>query len=157
MTPFQALYRRFPPTIRHYQVGQSLVHKVDQQLLSQDVLLRQLKANLHAARNRMKQVADSKQHDIDFQEGDLVFLKLHSYQQQTVFKCSSQKLASRFYGPYLIEKRIGKVVYQLKLPKGSRIHHVFHVSLLKKKLGDSCTMSTKLPPISDAGQVVMTP
>ena len=94
MTPFQALYGRLPPTIPHYQVGHSLVHEVDQQLLSRDDLLHQLKANLHTACNRMKQIVDSKWSDIKFQEGDLVFVKLHPYHQKPVFKCSSQKLAS---------------------------------------------------------------
>ncbi|RVW35692.1 Transposon Tf2-8 polyprotein [Vitis vinifera] len=82
MTPFQALYGRLPPNIPHYLMGTIPVHAVDQNLAFRDAILRQLKTNLHAATNRMKQVADSKQ--------------------------ASQKLASRFYGPYQIEQRIGK-------------------------------------------------
>ncbi|RVW64254.1 Guanine nucleotide-binding protein-like NSN1 [Vitis vinifera] len=38
----------------------------------------------------------------------MVFLKLQSYRQQSVFCRASQKLANRFYGPYQIEQRIGK-------------------------------------------------
>ncbi|KAA8520754.1 hypothetical protein F0562_014974 [Nyssa sinensis] len=157
MTPFQALYGRLPPTIPQYQVGNPPVHEVDQNLTSRDVLLRQLKDNLHAASNRMKQVADSKRRDIEFEEGDMVFLKLHPYRQQTVFKRAYQKLASRFYGPYLIEKRVGKVAYRLQLPAGSRIHPVFHVSLLKKKVGKAYALSNDLPPITDEGEFIMEP
>lgn len=116
MTPFQALYGRLPPSIPHYQIGTSSVNEVDQTLASRDALLQQLKANLHAAANRMKQVADSKRRDVDYQVGDSIFLKLHPYHQQTVFKRAYQKLASRFYGPYQIEAKIGKVAYKLKLP-----------------------------------------
>ena len=55
MTPFEALYERPLPTIPHYDDGTCPVHKVDQQLASRDALLKQLKANLIAANNRMQQ------------------------------------------------------------------------------------------------------
>ncbi|KAA8525489.1 hypothetical protein F0562_007344 [Nyssa sinensis] len=157
MTPFQALYGRLPPTILQYQVGNSLVNEVDQNLASRDALLGQLKDNLHAASNHMKQVVDSKWCDIEFEEGDMVFLKLHPYWQQTVFKRAYQKLASRFYVPYLIEKQVGKVAYRLQLPEGSRIHPIFHVSLLKKKVGEAYATSKDLPPLTDEGEFIMAP
>ena len=164
MTPFQALYGRLPPTIPHYQVGMSPVNEVDQQLATRDEILRQLKANLHAANNRMQQVANAKRRDLEFQEDDWVFLKLHPYHQQLVFKRAFQKLANRFYGPYQIEQKIGKVAYMLKLPEGSHIHPVFHVSLLKKKLGDSNPTTVALPPTTvalpptvDDGEILIQP
>lgn len=130
---------------------------MDQTLASRDALLQQLKANLHAAANRMKQVADSKRRDVDYQVGDSVFLKLHPYRQQTVFKRAYQKLASRFYGPYQIEAKIGKVAYKLTLPEDSRIHPIFHVSLLKKHVGKTTMASNELPPIADDGEIIMEP
>ena len=94
MTPFQALYGRLPPTIPNYLMGTTPVHAVDQNLTSRNAILRQLKTNLHAATNRMKQVVDSKRRNIEYQVGDMVFLKLQPYWQQSVFCRASQKLAS---------------------------------------------------------------
>lgn len=154
---YQALYCRLPPTILHYHTGMSPVNEVDHQLTTRDEILHQLKANLRAANNRMQQVANSKRQDFEFQKGDWVFLKLHPYRQHTVFRRAFQKLASRFYGPYQIEQRIGKVAYKLKLPEGSQIHPVFHVSLLKRKLGDSNSTAVELPPMANDGEILLQP
>ena len=63
---------------------------------------------------------------------DWVYLKLQPYCLKSLAKKLNEKLSPRFYGPYLISKVIGKVAYQLNLPPESKVHPVFHVSLLKK-------------------------
>lgn len=135
-----------------YTEGLSPVHEVDQKLINRDELLRQLKANIANSVNRMKQITDKKRRDVSFNVGEWVLLKLHQFRQQTVFTRVHQKLASRFYGPYQILKKIGHVAYKLQLLEGERIHPVFHVSLLKgyQTNGNNAeTPQAELPPFTD--------
>ena len=46
------------------------------------------------------------------------------------------KLAVRFIGPYKIIGKVGEVAYRLDLPEDMHLHHVFHVSMLRKHIRD---------------------
>ncbi|XP_069150485.1 uncharacterized protein [Solanum lycopersicum] len=47
------------------------------------------------------------------------------------------KLSPQYVGPYEVLQRVGKVAYELKLPNElALVHLVFHVSMLKKCIGD---------------------
>lgn len=45
------------------------------------------------------------------------------------------KLAKRYYGPYQVVARVGDLAYKLKLPPDSKLHLVFHISVLKECRG----------------------
>jgi hypothetical protein len=83
----------------------------------------------------MKQLADRKRCDRSFEVGEWVFVKLRAHRQKSVVNRINAKLAAWYYGPYPVVSRVGAVAYQLKLPDSSRVHPVFHVSLLKKAVG----------------------
>lgn len=56
------------------------------------------------------------------------------------------KLSPRYFSPYQIVRRIGKVAYELDLPADlEAVHPVFHVSMLHKYVGDP----SRIFPVDD--------
>lgn len=63
---------------------------------------------------------------------------------------SSVKLAPRFFGPYEILTNVGYVAYRLALLQGSRIHNVFHVSMLQKNFDSVSVTPPPLPSVDES-------
>jgi hypothetical protein len=68
--------------------------------------------------------------------------------QSSVAARVSHKLSFKFFGPYQVIAKVGSVAYKLALPASSAIHPVFHVSQLKKLVGQHQSV-TATPPDSD--------
>ena len=157
MTPFQALYGYEPPSVQTYLPGSTTIANVDQDLRNRNELLAVLKRNLERAQSRMKKYYDLKHTERKFEVGDLVYLKLQPYRQQSAHKRVFHKLSAKYFGPFEVLEKVGSVAYKLKLPAYAKIHDVFHVSLLKKKLGSNVTAEAHLPHLSEAGTVKWEP
>ncbi|XP_077234689.1 uncharacterized protein LOC143876893 [Tasmannia lanceolata] len=105
----------------------------------------------------MKQQADKHWLEREFQVGDSVYLRLQPYRQTSINVRAFRKLSSKFYGPYKVLERIRHVAYRLDLPEGAKIHPVFHVSLLKKRVGDTIVAQSQLPDILLNGELKIQP
>ncbi|XP_070034725.1 uncharacterized protein [Nicotiana tomentosiformis] len=95
-----------------------------------------IKKRLKTAQSHQKSYSDICRRDLEFQEDDWVFLKVSPIKGVMQFS-EKEKLCSRYVGPYRIIQRIAQVAYGLELPpEMSLVHQVFHVSMLKKVVGD---------------------
>ena len=54
-------------------------------------------------------------------------------------------------------QKIGTMAYKLELPASSRVHPVFHVSCLKKVIGENLLVQTILPELDEEGKIILEP
>lgn len=93
--------------------------------------------------------------NLQFQVGDLVWLRIPTYKQSSVVAAHYIQLAPKFYGPFPVQERIGQVAYKLTLPSSVKIHPVFHLSELKKF--ERVSTITPILPLYQQGHLVPQP
>ncbi|KAJ4749205.1 polyprotein [Rhynchospora pubera] len=154
-----ALPRRYnaPRIAAIFWDGTSAFEAVDSDLRSRDVILAQLRDNLLKSQKAMKFYTDKTRTAMTFEPGQLVLLKLQPYRQLTARQTSAHKLGLRYYGPFKVERRIGTVAYLLALPPTTRIHPVFHCSLLKPYHGHAAPHVHDLPNLAEDNHPVHQP
>jgi hypothetical protein len=151
------MFGKPPPSIPVYVTGSSSVDACDVVLTSREEIHALLRKNLRKAQTAMKSNADKHRQDVNFEVGTWVYVKLQPYRQLSLSKDKYHKLSKRFYGPYLILAKIGAVAYHLELPPHSKIHNVFHVSLLKLYEGPLPPQVDQLPPLSLDNNPIVSP
>lgn len=153
MSPFQALYGYSPPQVNELSVPENFSHDLPPTIQDKERILLKPKQNLELARDRMKTYAVRQRTEWEFSVGDMVYLKMQPYRETALGLRKSLKLASKFYGPYRVLQLIGKVACKLLLPAGIGIHPVFHVSQLKKHVGDRALPNPSLPLVDAEGRI----
>jgi hypothetical protein len=156
MSPFRALYSYDPLTFLEIVFGDSRYPMAKEWIQESRDILTKLKDHLQRAQNQQKLYADKHRVECTFEVGDLVYLRLQPYMQASIKKNGTEKPKPCFYGPYKVKIKVGAVAYELKLPQGSKIHNVFHVSCLKRALGQPIVANEGLPPVNE-GQLILIP
>lgn len=149
-SPFVVLYGHEP---RHWGLDVSSVAtpaNLQEWITEHRVVHDLLRLHLLRAQQLMKKYADRKRSFREFAVGDMVFLKLQPYIQASVAPRANHKLLFKYYGPFQVLQRVSETSYKIKLPEGSTVHPVFHVSLLRQALKDGTLVSTSLPDVTDA-------
>jgi len=136
MAPFEALYgRRCRTSLCWFESGENVVlgPRIVQQTTEK---VKMIQEKMKASQSRQKSYHDKRRKDLEFQEGDHVFLRV-TPMTSVGRALKSKKLTLKFVGPYQISERVGTVAYRVGLPPNlSNLHDVFHVSQLRKYVPD---------------------
>ena len=110
---FEVVFGRQPRQLGIVSDSNGTAPDLDTWLANRTEMLEVLKQQLARAQKRMKKQADRHRSERHFEVGDLVYLKLQPFVQQSVEKRTCQKLALRYFGPYKVLARVGAVAYRL--------------------------------------------
>ena len=106
----------------------------------------------------MKQQVDHHHNKRIFDVGDWVFLRLQPYKQMSLNQAKKDnKLSPNYYGSYKVLQNIGSMAYKLELPAASQVHPIFHVSCLKKVIGEKLPIQTIFPKLYEEGKIILEP
>lgn len=65
------------------------------------------------------------------------------YRSRSLAKKRCERFSLRFFRPYKVMELVGALAYRLKLLAMASIHNVFHVSRLKKAVGEGTVIQAK--------------
>jgi transposase InsO family protein len=101
----------------------------------------ELENHLHHASETQAKAYNQKHTPKNFSVGDLVLVSTKNWK----LAVPNRKLAAKFAGPFRVIEPIGTQAYRLQLPSITKVHNVFHVSLLEPYYGRGKDESSSLP------------
>jgi ribosomal protein L21E len=136
MAPYETLYgRRCRSPLYWDEVGEKYLigPEMIQDMKDKISIIRR---RMLTAQSRQKSYANKHRHQLEFNVGDLVYLKVSPMKGVVRFG-KKGKLSPRFVGPFEVKEVVGPVAYKVELLSAlSEIHNVFHVSTLGKYVHD---------------------
>ena len=157
MSPFKALYRQECPTPLKWTDPMIKVQASKEMLDEMQQQTNLIRFEIKATQDRQKAYANSHRSKREFNEGDMVFLRVRP-KHNSLSLGKFKKLSARYCGPYVITKRVNNQAYELMLPPHIKVHDVFHVSLLKKYIPDqNHILCEELPFVSKDGTLDINP
>lgn len=147
VSPFFANYGFQPEAYRHPRQDDT---RAEQAIITVERLKgfhEQLATDIEFLNERSAAYANRKRSmEPALKEGDKVYLLRKNIKTQR----PSTKLDFKKLGPFKILEKVSSVNYRLQLPKKSRLHPVFHISLLEPAKGNaSVAADTELQPVND--------
>ena len=98
--------------------------------------VQKIRERMCTTQSRQKSYANSRRRNLEFEVGDMVFLKVTLMKGVLRFRRKG-KLSPRFIETFEIFERIKPVAYMLAQPPSlSIVHNVFHVSVLRKHMAN---------------------
>lgn len=130
MAPYEALYER------PCKSPSCLWESTDKIILRPEMIrdtskkVKFIKKGMKAVQDRQKYYAEKRRTKLEFEVGDLVFVKISPLKQNMSFG-NAGKLRPRFIRPFKVLEQIGSFAYKVDLlEKTVGVHNVFHVSHL---------------------------
>jgi Reverse transcriptase (RNA-dependent DNA polymerase)/RNase H-like domain found in reverse transcriptase/Integrase zinc binding domain/Chromo (CHRromatin Organisation MOdifier) domain len=130
MTPFKASMGFVPKSAISLPAPSTEVPAADQLTAEMQQVVAEVQVSLEAARQRQISYANAHRSELLFEPGQRVWLSTQNLKQKV--RGNTSKLTPKYWGPFLILRKVGPVAYELDLPSSMKVHRVFHVSLLKQ-------------------------
>ncbi|KAJ9519231.1 hypothetical protein QJQ45_017892 [Haematococcus lacustris] len=129
-TPFYLNYGYHPRLAELLDLPQKVPQAHDS-VKGMKTAVEQARQCLARAQKRMKSYQDNKRREALYLPGDMVLLSTQNM-RGTANQPGVRKLKPRYVGPFSVQYMVGKAAVKLWLPdEWSRLHNVFHVSLVK--------------------------